>query len=59
MNLLNRWCVSAGANTSEALTDLVLLEQFKNILPERIANYVCESKVTSAAQAAVVELILI
>uniref|UniRef100_A0A674N2G1 SCAN box domain-containing protein n=1 Tax=Takifugu rubripes TaxID=31033 RepID=A0A674N2G1_TAKRU len=35
------------------LTDLLILEQFRNILPERIATYVQENKVTSAAQAAV------
>uniref|UniRef100_A0A674P1H8 SCAN box domain-containing protein n=1 Tax=Takifugu rubripes TaxID=31033 RepID=A0A674P1H8_TAKRU len=52
VSLFNRWCVSVGANTYEALTDLVILEQFKNILPERIATYVYENKVTSAAQAA-------
>lgn len=52
-SLFNRWCVSVGADTYGALTDLLILEQFKNILPEWIATFVSENKVTSAAQAAV------
>lgn len=39
--------------TFEDLCDLVLLEQLKNIVPDRIATYINEHKVKTAAEAAV------
>ncbi|KAL2089323.1 hypothetical protein ACEWY4_014011 [Coilia grayii] len=49
----NRWCVSVNVSTFEALCDLIILEQFKNVVPERIAVFINEHKVTTAAEAAV------
>lgn len=49
----NRWCVSIGLNTFEKLCNLMVLEQLKNIVPDQIATYINEQKVTSAAETAV------
>lgn len=49
----NRWLTSEGVETFDALRDLLILEQFKNILPERIAIYVNEHEVKTVAEAAV------
>lgn len=35
------------------LSNLIVLEQFKNIVPDRIATYINEDKVQTAAEAAV------
>uniref|UniRef100_A0A8C1RHP2 Gypsy retrotransposon integrase-like protein 1 n=1 Tax=Cyprinus carpio TaxID=7962 RepID=A0A8C1RHP2_CYPCA len=49
----NRWCVAVGVSTFEELCNLIVLEQFRNILPDRIAIYINERKVKTAADAAV------
>ncbi|KAL2102368.1 hypothetical protein ACEWY4_001536 [Coilia grayii] len=49
----NRWCTAEGVSTFRGLCDLVLLEQFKNIIPDHLATYVNERKVKTAAEAAV------
>lgn len=61
MTHFNRWCASLGINSFESLCDLMILEQFKNIIPERIATYINEQKVKTATEAAVLadELVLI
>lgn len=52
-SFFNRWCSSTGVNNFETLCNLVVLEQFKNIVPERLAIYINEHKVKTAAEAAV------
>ena len=47
-----RWCAALKVTDFEGLCDLIVLEQFKNTLPEHIANYVGDRKVTTAAEAA-------
>lgn len=32
----NCWCTSLGVDSFESLFDLVILEQFRNIIPERL-----------------------
>lgn len=49
----SRWCVSAGMDTFESLSNLMVLEQFKNIVPDQVATYINEYEVKSAAEAAV------
>ena len=39
--------------TFDDLCDLIILEQFKNMLPGRIATHINEKKVTTAAEAVV------
>lgn len=46
------WCTALKVDTFEKLADLVVLEQFKNSVPEVIANYVNDHKVTNATDAA-------
>ncbi|KAI2655621.1 Erythronate-4-phosphate dehydrogenase [Labeo rohita] len=57
----NRWRTSLGVNSFDSFCDLVILEQFKNIIPERTATYINEQKVKTAAEAAVLadEFVLI
>jgi hypothetical protein len=49
----NRWCSAVNVVTLEQLSDLVVLEQFKNIVPEHLAAFINEHKVKTAAEAAV------
>ena len=39
----NRWCSASEVESQEALRQLILIEQFKNGLPEQIATYISES----------------
>uniref|UniRef100_A0A8C1I8K6 Gypsy retrotransposon integrase-like protein 1 n=1 Tax=Cyprinus carpio TaxID=7962 RepID=A0A8C1I8K6_CYPCA len=48
----NRWCMASEVTTVEELTDLIVLEQFKNSVPARIATYINEQKADTAAKAA-------
>lgn len=48
----NRWCMASEVTTFEELTDLIVLEQFKNSVPARIATYINEQKADTAAKAA-------
>ncbi len=48
----NRWCTASGVKTLSDLRELVMLEQFKNSVPPRIATYVGEAKVHTAYDAA-------
>ncbi|KAK0146674.1 Retrovirus-related Pol polyprotein from transposon 412 [Merluccius polli] len=52
-NVFNRWLTAECVVEFDGLCNLVLLEQFKNILPERIATYLNKHKVKTAAEAAV------
>ncbi len=51
--LFDKWCQSNKINDFEQLRKLVLLEDFKNTLPEKIVVHLNERKVNTLAQAAV------
>ena len=51
-SVFNRWLTAEGVVEFGGLCNLVLLEQFKNIVPERIATYLNEHKVETVAEAA-------
>ncbi len=36
----NRWCMASEVTTFEELSNLIVLEQFKNSVPARIATYI-------------------
>lgn len=48
----HRWCEAVGVTDFGGLCDLIVLEQFKNLVPERLAMYISEKKVSTAAEAA-------
>lgn len=48
----DRWCVATDVESYDGLRELVILEQFKNSLSERIATYISERKVKTTAEAA-------
>ena len=52
-NNFKRWLSALDVTTFEELCDLVIFEQFKNMLPRWIATYISERRVTTAAEAAV------
>lgn len=52
-SLFNRWRTSLCVSTFEELCNLIVLEQFKNIISERVVMYVNEHKVTTVAEAAI------
>ena len=51
--LFDRWCASQGVNDFKLLRALMIMEDFKNCLPERVATYLNEQKVTEVPKAAV------
>ena len=51
--LFNRWCKASNAVDFNTLSQLVLIEEFKNSLPDRIVTYLNEQKVGTLAEAAV------
>ena len=48
-----RWYSSSGVKTLDQLCDLIILEQLKQSVPENIATYINEHKVTCPREAAV------
>lgn len=48
----NRWCVASDVDDFDLLCNLVVLEQFKNSLPKRVATYLAERRVKTVAEAA-------
>ena len=48
----NRWCSASEVEDFEGLQDLMILEQFKNSVPARVATYISEQKARNAADAA-------
>uniref|UniRef100_A0AAQ4NYV1 Gypsy retrotransposon integrase-like protein 1 n=1 Tax=Gasterosteus aculeatus aculeatus TaxID=481459 RepID=A0AAQ4NYV1_GASAC len=52
-SLFDRWCAANKTSTYEALRNQILLEDFKNHLPERIVMHLSENKVATLSQAAV------
>lgn len=51
--LFDKWCTSSNVNDFTSLRELMLLEDFKKCLPERIVLYLNEQKVTEMSAAAV------
>lgn len=51
--LFDKWCVACKAADYGSLRELVLLEEFKCCVPERVVVYLNEQKVSSLSQAAV------
>lgn len=51
--LFDRWCSASKVSTFASLRELLLLEDFKNCLPERIIVYLNEQKATTLQQAAI------
>ena len=51
--IFERWCTSQHAHSREQLRELVLLEEFKNCVPETVAMYLNDQKVNTLADAAV------
>ncbi len=49
----NRWCVASDVKTLDDLKELMVLEQFKNSVSDRVATYVSERKPVTAYEAAV------
>ena len=52
-SLFDKWCSASKATTLTEVRELVLLEDFKNHLPDRIVVHLNEQGVASMAQAAV------
>lgn len=51
--LFDRWCQSTAVHNFEEQRDLILLEEFKNCLPDKICTYINEQKVKTVAEAAI------
>lgn len=51
--LFDRWCQACDIASLSDLTELILLEEFKKCLPDRIVVYLNEQKVASLTNAAV------
>lgn len=51
--LFDRWCSSREIDSREKIRALVLVEEFKNCLPDAVATYLNEHKVESLQEAAV------
>lgn len=51
--LFDKWCTSNKVTDFQTLRELILLEEFKSCIPERIVVYLNEQKVTSLTQASV------
>ena len=49
----DRWCAAAHVDTWEELRELMLLEQFKETLHERVATHLTDQNVLTIAAAAV------
>lgn len=51
--LFDKWCSATKTEDFDSLRELILLEEFKGCLPERVVVYLNEQKVNSLLQAAV------
>lgn len=51
-SLFDHWCASMKVKTFEELLELILLEEFKNCLPECVVTYLNEQKVLKCSAAA-------
>ncbi|XP_073672376.1 uncharacterized protein [Paramisgurnus dabryanus] len=52
-SFFHRWLTAEGVDSFDELCDLMILEQLKNTLPDRITTYISEHHVKTAADAAV------
>ncbi len=52
-SLFEKWCFSSKIDTLEQLQELILLEDFKKSLPEKVVIYLNEQKVALLSEAAV------
>ncbi|KAL1266443.1 hypothetical protein QQF64_002118 [Cirrhinus molitorella] len=50
--LFDKWCTATKSEDFDSLRELILLEEFKGCLPERVVVYLNEQKVSSLSQAA-------
>lgn len=48
----DRWCSALEVSDYDGLREFIVLEQFKNTLPEHIANHISDQKVKTAPTAA-------
>ena len=48
-----RWCEASKVDSFETLTELILIEDLKNCLPERLVAYLNERKPTALAEATI------
>ncbi|KAL2094752.1 hypothetical protein ACEWY4_009471 [Coilia grayii] len=46
-----RWCSASEVKTFDDLSDLMLVEQFKSVVPERVATYISELKAKTPEKA--------
>ncbi len=51
--LFDKWCTASKASDFDSLRELMLLEEFKGCLSERVVVYLNEQKVTTLSHAAV------
>uniref|UniRef100_A0A3B1J0P6 Gypsy retrotransposon integrase-like protein 1 n=1 Tax=Astyanax mexicanus TaxID=7994 RepID=A0A3B1J0P6_ASTMX len=51
--LFDKWCSACKATDFASLRKLILLEEFKNCLPEQVVTYLNEHKVSSLSEGAV------
>lgn len=49
----DHWCLASDIDNFEKLHDLIILEQFKNIVPDYMATYINEKMPHGAIKAAV------
>ncbi|XP_034001760.1 uncharacterized protein LOC117494871 [Trematomus bernacchii] len=47
-----RWCAAAKVVSFDGLCELIVLEQFKDVIPQRVVTYVNEQKPSTALRAA-------
>lgn len=48
----NHWCSAANVTTFNDLCELVVLEEFKNSIPQHVVTYVSEQKAITDLKAA-------
>jgi len=53
ISAFNHWCTASEVSTFEGLSNLIVLEQFKNSVSDQVATYINERKVKSPIDAAV------
>ncbi|KAK0155661.1 Retrovirus-related Pol polyprotein from transposon 412 [Merluccius polli] len=51
--IFDRWCNAVNAQTKDSLREMILLEEFKNCIPDTVAMYLNDQKVTTLEHAAV------
>ena len=51
--LFDKWCVASQATDAKAMRELMLLEEFKRCIPERVTVHLNEQRVNSVAEAAI------